>query len=138
MKDNRLARYFLALTAGAALLIAPAAMGQSIPDVIAEMTWNPAREIKQPSLGNLSVGSPADIAVFSVEHGRYGFVDMFDKKLMGKEKLICELTVRAGKVVYDLNGISAELWTSNLDNDSKLARRWTDMTERPHPAANQK
>ena len=46
------------------------AMGQTIPEVITEMTWNPAREIKQQQLGNLSVGSPADIAVLGVEHGK--------------------------------------------------------------------
>jgi dihydroorotase len=107
------------------------AMGQSIPQVLAEMTWNPAREIRQEQLGNLSVGEPADIAVFSIEQGRFGFVDMYDKKFMGTEKLVCQLTVRAGKVVYDLNGISAESWDSSLDNDEKLARRWTVLFERP-------
>lgn len=107
------------------------AMGQSIPQVLAEMTWNPAREIKQEQLGNLSVGSPADIAVLSVEHGRFGFVDMFDKKLMGTEKLICQLTVRAGKVVYDLNGISADPWDETPTSDDRLASRWTAFTERP-------
>ena len=107
------------------------AMGQSIPQVLTEMTWNPAREIRQEQLGNLSVGAPADIAVFSVERGQFGFVDMYDKKLMGTEKLVCQLTVRAGKVVYDLNGISAEPWDSNLDNDENLARRWTVFNERP-------
>lgn len=107
------------------------AMGQSISEVLAEMTWNPAREIRQEQLGNLSVGAPADIAVLSVDQGHFGFVDMFDKKLMGTQKLVCQLTVRAGKVVYDLNGISAEPWDSNLDNDETLAKRWTVFSERP-------
>src|ERR1700722_10894040 len=49
------------------------AMGQTIPQVVTEMTWNPAHELKQDQLGNLSVGAPADIAVLSVEHGNYGF-----------------------------------------------------------------
>jgi dihydroorotase len=107
------------------------AMGQTIPQVVAEMTWNPAREIKQEQLGNLSVGSPADIAVLSVEQGRFGFVDMYDKKLMGTEKLVCQLTVRAGKIVFDLNGISADLWNVESDNDSRQARRWTTFSDRP-------
>lgn len=107
------------------------AMGQTIPQVVAEMTWNPAHEIKQDQLGNLSVGSPADIAVLSVEKGRFGFVDMYNKKLMGTEKLICQMTVRAGKVVFDLNGISADLWNVDSDNDSKQASRWTTFSERP-------
>lgn len=107
------------------------AMGQTIPQVLAEMTWNPAREIKQEQLGNLSVGAPADIAVLSVERGHFGFVDMFDKKLMGSEKLICQMTVRAGKVVYDLNGISADLWDAAPSSDERQVSRWTVFTERP-------
>src|SRR5579859_5887485 len=114
------------------------AMGQSMPQVIAEMTWNPAREIKQEQLGNLSIGSPADIAVLSVEHGQFGFVDMFHQKLLGTEKLACQLTVRAGKVVYDLNGISADLWDAPPDNDERQANRWTTFTERPDRGERQK
>jgi dihydroorotase len=111
------------------------AMGQTIPQVVAEMTWHPAHEIKQDQLGNLSVGAPADIAVLSVEHGKFGFVDMYDTKLMGTQKLICQLTVRAGKVVYDLNGISADLWDGKPTSDSKQAKRWTTFTERPFGGA---
>ena len=106
------------------------AMGQTIPQVLAEMTWNPAREIKQEQLGNLSVGSPADIAVLSVERGPFGFVDMYNKKLMGTEKLVCQLTVRAGKVVFDLNGVSADVWNTEPSSDERQASRWTKFTER--------
>jgi dihydroorotase len=107
------------------------AMGQTVPQVVTEMTWNPAHEIKQDQLGNLSVGAPADIAVLSVEKGNFGFVDMYNTKLMGTQKLICQLTVRAGKVVYDLNGISADLWDAQPTSDPKQAKRWTSFTERP-------
>jgi dihydroorotase len=107
------------------------AMGQTIPQVVTEMTWNPAHEIKQDQLGNLSVGAPADIAVLSVEHGSFGFVDMYNTKLMGTEKLNCQLTVRAGKVVYDLNGISTDMWDAQPTSDPKQAKRWTSFTERP-------
>jgi dihydroorotase len=111
------------------------AMGQTIPQVVTEMTWNPAHEIKQDQLGNLSVGAPADIAVLSVEHGKYGFVDMYNTKLMGTQKLICQLTVRAGKVVYDLNGISSDMWDGQPTSDIKQAKRWTTFTERPFGGA---
>ncbi len=46
------------------------AIGLTLQQVVAETTWNPAREIQQPQLGNLSVGAPADIAVLSEERGR--------------------------------------------------------------------
>ena len=53
------------------------ALGMSVDDVIARSTWNPAREIGQQQLGNLSVGSPADVAVLRLEQGEYGFLDSY-------------------------------------------------------------
>jgi dihydroorotase len=88
------------------------AMGMSLDDVIARATWNPAREIKQEQLGHLSVGAPADIAVLRLERGRFGFVDMYGARVPSTERLVCELTVRDGKVVYDLNGIARPEWSS--------------------------
>ena len=87
-------------------------LGLSLDDVILRATWNPAREIHHEELGNLSVGSPADIAVLRLETGRFGFTDMYGARLDGSSKLICELTVHNGKVVYDLNGISRPEWTT--------------------------
>lgn len=85
-------------------------MGESIDQVIAQSTWHPAREIRMEELGNLSVGAPADIAVLRLERGNFGFVDVNGARMKGIEKLECELTVRDGLVVYDLNGISREDW----------------------------
>jgi dihydroorotase len=81
------------------------ALGVPLADVIARSTWNPAKEIRQETLGHLSVGGPADIAVLRLERGRFGFVDMDGVRLAGAERLVCELTIRDGKVVYDLNGL---------------------------------
>jgi dihydroorotase len=86
-------------------------MGESIDQVIAQSTWHPAREIKMEDLGNLSVGAPADLAVLRIERGNFGFVDVNGARMKGTQKILCELTVRDGLVVYDLNGISREDWT---------------------------
>jgi dihydroorotase len=86
-------------------------LGMSLEDVILRSTWNPANEIKHPDLGQLSVGSPADVAVMRVEKGKFGFVDSLGGRLEGHRKLACELTVRDGMVVWDLNGISRPDWT---------------------------
>jgi dihydroorotase len=50
------------------------------------------------------------VAVLRLEKGRFGFVDVFGARLPGTQRLSCELTVRAGRVVYDLNGISRTDW----------------------------
>jgi len=85
-------------------------MGLSLDDVVARSTRNPAREIHREDLGSLSVGAPADVAVLRLDKGHFGFVDVFGARLQGSLKLACELTVREGLVVYDLNGISREDW----------------------------
>lgn len=86
------------------------AMGMSLDDVIARSTWNPARELRQDALGHLSVGALADVAVLRLERGRFGLVDMNGARMDSTERLMCELTVRDGRVVYDLNGISKPDW----------------------------
>jgi len=85
-------------------------MGMSLQEVILRSTWNPSREIKRPELGNLSVGSVADLAVLNLRQGNFGFIDVDGGRLKGSQKLECELTVREGQVVWDLNGISRPDW----------------------------
>ena len=110
-------------------------LGESVPEAVAEMTSHPAHEIKQEQLGNLSIGSIADVAVLSVEKGSFGFVDMYNTKMMGTQKLNCELTLKDGKVVYDLNGISADMWDATQHSaDPTQSRRWTTFNERPFGA----
>ncbi len=108
------------------------AMGMSLEDVILRSTWNPAREIKHEELGHLSVGAPADIAVLRVERGKFGFVDMYGARLTGREKLTCELTLRDGRVVYDLNGITRPEWNT-LPKDYRQTgdARWDAVSPRP-------
>jgi dihydroorotase len=87
------------------------AMGMPLDEVVQRSTWHPARELKQDGLGHLSVGANADVAVVRLEKGNFGFIDSFGGRMKGTERLSCELTVRDGKVVYDLNGIAATDYT---------------------------
>ena len=84
------------------------ALGISLTDAIDRATWAPAKVINRPDLGNLSVGVEADVAVFTLREGDFGFLDVRRKRLKGDKKLETELTLRAGKVVWDLNGIASE------------------------------
>ena len=85
-------------------------MGMSLQDAIARSTWAPANVIKRPELGHLSPGADADVAVLNLRKGDFGFMDVRGTKLKGTQKLEAELTIRAGKIVWDLNGISAPVW----------------------------
>ncbi len=108
------------------------AMGLSLDGVIERSTWNPAREIRQASLGHLSVGAVADIAVLRVERGRFGFTDMYGARMDGTERLVAELTLRGGKVLYDLNGLSRPDWKS-LPKDYRQTgdARWDGINPAP-------
>jgi dihydroorotase len=85
-------------------------LGMPLKQVIAAATWNPAREIKREMLGNLSVGSPADVAVLRLERGKFGFIDHSGVRVKGDRKFTCEITFRDGVAVYDLNGLTKDDW----------------------------
>ena len=100
------------------------AIGVPLKDVIADMTAHPAHQIKHDELGNLSPGAVADVAVFSLQKGRFGFTDMNNTKVEANQKLVTELTLKDGKIVYDLNGLEALAWDApqgDVSNDS----HWT-------------
>jgi dihydroorotase len=107
-------------------------LGQPIKDVVAESTWNPAREIHHEELGNLSPGAIADVAVLRVERGDFGYTDMYGARLDGHQRLICELTLKDGKVVYDLNGITRPVWTTLPPNYRQSGdARWDTINTVP-------
>jgi dihydroorotase len=85
-------------------------IGMSLPDIILRSTWQPAKEIHHDDLGSLSIGSDADVAVLRVEKGKFGFVDSLGGRLDGDQKLVCELTLRSGRVLWDLNGLARGRW----------------------------
>jgi dihydroorotase len=86
-------------------------LGMTLQEVITANTAKAAEVIKRPDLGRLSVGAEADVAVLNLRRGTFGFIDSSGGKLIGNQKLECELTVKGGQVVFDLNGISRPLWT---------------------------
>ena len=85
-------------------------MGLNLNEVITSVTWDAAKSIKKENLGNLSIGSIADIAILNLREGNFGFIDTKNKKMNGTKKLECELTIKDGKIVYDLNGLASLKW----------------------------
>lgn len=83
-------------------------MGMPLKEVLLRGSWKPAQAIKRADLGNLDVGAVADIALLGVETGKFGFVDAGGNRIQGNQKLEAVLTVRAGKIVWDLNGLAAQ------------------------------
>ena len=84
------------------------AMGMSKEDVLLRATWLPAKSIKREDLGHLREGAIADVAVLSIREGNFGFIDAGGNRINGKQKFEAQMTIRDGKIVWDLNGISAK------------------------------
>lgn len=89
------------------------AMGMTLEEVLTQASWKTAQTLKREDLGHLSVGSEADIAIFRLRSGEFGFVDSAGQRIQGNQLLETELTIRAGRIVYDLNGLSAFIYNNH-------------------------
>jgi dihydroorotase len=85
-------------------------MGMPLKDVIKASTWAPAQVIKHEELGNLTPGGIADVAILDLRQGNFGFYDKTGYKVDGKQKFECAMTIKGGKIVYDLNGIANPIY----------------------------
>ena len=85
-------------------------MGMPLDEVIYRSTVTPAEEIGHPELGHLSIGAEADIAVLKQHEGEFGYVDCGHARMNGDRKLCCQMTLRAGEIVYDVNGRAVPAW----------------------------
>ncbi len=88
-------------------------LGMALEDVIFRATWSTAQSIQRNDLGHISEGAVADIVVLNLRTGNFGFIDARGNKIVGDRKLEAELTLREGKVVWDLNGLAAKEWKKN-------------------------
>ncbi|MDR3637089.1 MAG: amidohydrolase/deacetylase family metallohydrolase [Isosphaeraceae bacterium] len=89
------------------------ALDVPLDDVVRMSTLAPAEAIRRPDLGHLSVGAVADVAVLALRTGEFGFLDVRNLRRNGSKKLECELTLRDGRVVWDLNGRAAAPFPAN-------------------------
>jgi dihydroorotase len=86
------------------------AMGMPLVEVVRASTTNPATQIKRPELGQIAAGAEADVAVFRLEKGRFGYADVVGGRIEGKERLAVEMTIRGGRIVFDFNSRAAIPW----------------------------
>jgi dihydroorotase len=76
--------------------------GMSLSEIVACATVNSARMFEVfRDRGTLNVGAPADVAVLELRDGSFEFLDNYDGKRAGKQRLFPAGTVLAGKVVAD-------------------------------------
>jgi dihydroorotase len=74
--------------------------GMSLSEVIAGATANPARTFPTfADRGTLNVGAPADVAVLELRDGDFEFLDNYENKRSGKQRLFPSATVLGGQRV---------------------------------------
>ena len=72
--------------------------GMSVSDVVACATVNAARTFPAFSdRGTLKVGAPADVAVLELRDGTFEFLDNYENKITGRQRLFPAGTVLGGK-----------------------------------------
>ncbi|MBM3734348.1 MAG: amidohydrolase/deacetylase family metallohydrolase [Acidobacteria bacterium] len=91
--------------------------GVPLKEVVRMSSWRAAQVIKRPQYGNLSEGAGADIAVLREIDGKFGYLDVRLARKEGTKKILCEMTVRDGRVVYDLNGLASLEWRDYYRNE---------------------
>ena len=98
------------------------AIGMELPEIIRRSTWEPAQAIGHPELGNLGQTVPADIAVLNITEGEFGLVDNgTDNRVYKSDKrIVCEMTIKNGQVVWDKNGRSRDDWSTTPPTNPAL------------------
>jgi dihydroorotase len=90
--------------------------GMTLQDAIEKSTVRPSKVIRKfPELGTLGEGRVADIAVLKLRRGVFGFTDSKRRRLIGTQKLEAVLTLRAGKLVFDQDGLAFPEWQTAGD-----------------------
>ncbi|MDP6668041.1 MAG: amidohydrolase/deacetylase family metallohydrolase, partial [Dehalococcoidia bacterium] len=99
------------------------ALGMELPDIVRRSTWDPAQAIGHPELGNLGQTAPADIAVLDVIEGEFGLVDngTANRVFRADKRIVCEMTIKNGVVVWDKNGRSRDDWSTTPPTNPALA-----------------
>ncbi len=86
------------------------AMGMPLAGVVLRSTWNPAQIIQRAELGHLTPGAIADVAVLRVLEGGFGFADAYGGGIRAKQRILCELTLKNGRIAWNWNARGAGDW----------------------------
>lgn len=77
-------------------------------EYIRRVTEYPKKIFGLKNVGNLSIGQNADIAVWNLRQGDFGYSDTGEGKILSKYRLECEMTFIDGEICFDLNARSRE------------------------------
>ena len=73
-------------------------LGMPLYDIIQACTLHASLAINRPEIGNLKIGSIANVSVLKIKQGNFNFFDVTNEKLIGNEKIIVKGVVLNGKL----------------------------------------
>lgn len=77
------------------------ALGMPLNKIIDAVTVTPAKAIRKESeLGYMEVGRTADLSIFKIIEGRYGFKDIYGEVRWGDKVFLPVMTIKNGRIVY--------------------------------------
>ncbi len=74
------------------------ALGMPLVEIIRAVTATPAKLLKRPDLGDLSVGSTGDATVMRIEEGSFTFTDVVGQKLPSRTRFALDSMVVGGRL----------------------------------------
>jgi dihydroorotase len=88
-------------------------LGMPFKEAVRRSTMAPAKAIgKLPEIGTLGEGKTADIAVLALRDGVFALKDSWGMKRLADRRVEAVLTIRNGKLVFDLEGRGYPEWTT--------------------------
>jgi dihydroorotase len=85
-------------------------LGMPVPEIVKAVTVTPAKILKRPDLGDLSVGSTGDATVMRIDEGRFTFEDVSGKTRAGKQRFGLDSMVVGGALWHtaDRQAVAAQ------------------------------
>ena len=63
--------------------------------------------IQRTQFGHMTAGATADVAVWKLLEGDFGFADASGGGIKGRQRLLCELTLKDGRIAWNWNALGA-------------------------------
>ena len=82
-------------------------LGMPLADIVRAVTVTPAKVLKRPDLGDLSVGSTGDATVMRIEEGRFTFEDVSGNTRAGRQKFALDSVVVGGALWHSAEQMAA-------------------------------
>ena len=100
------------------------ALGMDFPAVIRAATARPAEVLGlQHELGTLRVGALADVALFTIQHGRFPFYDVFMNMRVGTQLIRNTLTIANGRPLPRTPDAAPAPWIELSEGQRALIER---------------